>query len=415
MKPASSPASSCQWTAAKAEGSGDRDPMKTGRVAAVLLPAVFGLLAAGARKSGAQPQPAFDPRPIVEQMVTAYMERTATHGVAVSLYLEGKDYLLSFGDGGGYPPEPVTPDMMFGIGSVTKVFSATMLAYQTIGEDGAPPLKHIDDCVCNYLPPEVGANGSGINQVTLRELATHTSGMPRQTPRQPGFALFRDRRPPPYLIRWWENFQKPAQPQWLYSNAAFITLGFALEGPDSWPRYNELLSSSITSPLGMSHTMAVVPRDYPVAQGFANGRPVRRPADLKSSARDMLVWLKANLGLLDQSIPPHLAKAIGMTHEIWYRTPPNLRFDMGLAWQVADKDPSQASLWWKNGAAGGYSCWIGFIPRRAIGLSILTNEFGAGGAMDGVFAPEEPGARNPTALGIRMIRRLARNSPGLQE
>ncbi len=340
--------------------------------------------------------------------MTAYMQRTATHAVAVSLYFQGHDYLLSFGDDGGFPAQSVTPDLLFGIGSVTKVFTATMLAYQTIGDDGSPPLKHIDDCVSGYLPPQVAAYGSGINQVTLRELATQTSGMPDEAPRAPGNWLFRDRRPPPYLIRWWENYQKPAQPQWIYSNAGFITLGFSLEGPDSWPRYNELLASYITSPLGLSHTMARVPWGYPMAQGFDGGRPVaRRPADLKSSARDLLVWLKANLGLMDQSIPPHLAQAIRMTHQIWYRTAPNLRFDMGLAWQVQDKDPSGPILMGKNGAAGGYSCWIGFMPERGIGLSVLTNEFGAGRGLDEVYAPEEPGPRNSTALGIRMIRRLA--------
>jgi CubicO group peptidase (beta-lactamase class C family) len=217
----------------------------------ITLALVVSMLAVEIRAPGAQgPSAAPDPRPIVEQMVSAYMQRTGTHGVAVSLYLGGKDYLLSLGDGGGFAAQPVTPDLMFGIGSVTKVFSATMLAYQTIGEDGAPPLKRIDDCVCDYLPPEVGANGSGIDQVTLRELATHMSGMPRQIPDEPGKWLFRDRRPPRYLIRWWENFEKPEQPQWLYSNAAFITLGFALEGPNSWPRYNELLASYITSALG---------------------------------------------------------------------------------------------------------------------------------------------------------------------
>ncbi len=89
------------------------------------------------------------PRPIVEQMVTAFMRRSGTHAVAVSLYFEGREYLLSFGDDGGFPAQPVTPDLIFGIGSVTKVFTATMLAYQAIGENGNPPLKRIDDCVCD--------------------------------------------------------------------------------------------------------------------------------------------------------------------------------------------------------------------------------------------------------------------------
>ncbi len=85
---------------------------------------------------------------------------------------------------------------------------------------------------------------------------------------------------------------------------------------------------------------------------------------------------------------------------------------MGLAWQVQDKDPSQPRLFSKNGGTGrgGYSCWIGFMPERGIGLSILTNEFSTGRGLSEEFAPEEPGPRNPTALGMRMIRRLARSA-----
>src|SRR5262249_8722198 len=81
----------------------------------------------------------------------------------------------------------------------------------------------------------------------------------------------------------------------------------------------------------------------------------------------MMVWLKANLGLLDQAMPPHLAQAIRMTHQIWYRTGADQRFDMGLAWQVQDKNPLQPRLFSKNGATGrgGYSCWIGLMPLSA--------------------------------------------------
>lgn len=137
----------------------------------------------------------------------------------------------------------------------------------------------------------------------------------------------------------------------------------------------------------------------------------RLAADLKSIARDILLWLKANRRLMGRWIPLHLASAIRMTHQIWYRTSPNLRFDMGLAWQVQDKNPSLPRLFSKNGGVGGFTCWVGFMPDLGIGLSILTNASDTANAgFDEFFAAQEPGPRKVTALGIRMIRRLARSS-----
>jgi beta-lactamase class C len=353
-----------------------------------------------------------NPPALVEQMIKPYMERTDTHGAAVAVYYKGKEYLLSFGDDGASPAKKITPDLLFGIGSVTKTFTAAMLAYQTTADVGKTPLKNINSCVCDYLPADVKEYGRGIRKVTLLELATHTASFPSRVPGHPGDQLYTGQPPSEDLTKWWQDFTKPPYPpEVLYSNVGYVTLGFALAGPNEKPSWNDLLARDITGPLKMSHTLTQPPSSMPIAQGYVGKASVEMDeADLKSNARDMLTWLEANIGALNKSISPHLAEALRVTHRIWFMTPPEDRFNMGLGWEVFSKEPSQTVIFSKNGASrrGGYSCWVGFMPDDKIGVAILTNEFGAEHDTELGILQETPtgDAMNPAELGRQLITRL---------
>ncbi|MFL5806121.1 MAG: serine hydrolase [Roseiflexaceae bacterium] len=151
---------------------------------------------------------------------------------------------------------------------------------------------------------------------------------------------------------------------------------------------------------------------------FQQGRPSRKdigarrsrqslskPPDLKSSARDMLTWLEANLGLFNSSIPQSLSQAITCTHQTYFSSSqqcshaPAIPFDMGLAWQIHPLQAGGPIVYGKDGATsqGGYSCWIGFIPSQQIGLAVLTNLFGVKGPQ---------GEQNPTELGLDILKSL---------
>jgi hypothetical protein len=63
-----------------------------------------------------------------------------------------------------------------------------------------------------------------------------------------------------------------------------------------------------------------------------------------------------------------------MTQQTWYISPLPHQTNMGLAWQL---DKSGQHVIWKNGAATGYTAWIGLIPSQALGMAMLTNYRGA--------------------------------------
>jgi serine-type D-Ala-D-Ala carboxypeptidase/endopeptidase len=70
-------------------------------------------------------------------------------------------------------PQPLNGDTVFEIGSITKVFTSLLLA--DMAQRGELALN---DPVAKYLPPEVKAPERGDRQITLQDLATHTSGLP---------------------------------------------------------------------------------------------------------------------------------------------------------------------------------------------------------------------------------------------
>jgi len=328
---------------------------------------------------------------IIDPLVSAYQDATTTPGVAVALHYQGKDYLLPYGFADVENGTEVTSDTIFEIGSMTKVFSATLLASQvgqgTISLDDPPYLR---------LPARVGEYGGNIKDATYIQLATHTSTL-HDTPEilkvHPSAQLFDGEAASKPLIDWWIAHQANEGGCWQYSNSAFVTLGFAVVGPVDAPGYQpyeDLLRDRITALLAMSNT--VVHASGPgVAQGYrytANGPVAAKgtASDLKSSARDILTFLRSNLGLWPGSVPAQLAAAIAMTQQIYVDFPvacgnggKSESFSMGLAWQVSEPG-TDAAHYAKDGATGlgGFTSYMAFLPGEGIAIAVLTNLDGGG-------------------------------------
>lgn len=259
---------------------------------------------------------------------------------------------------------PVTPDTLFEIASITKVFTATDLALQV--EEGHMALH---DSITRYLP-ELDKSEAPINKVTLEELATHTSSLPRGLParysRKMVLAFLRDWAP-----------MYPIGSHYLYSNLAFGVLGYALEAEEKEP-LEQLLNREILHPLGMNETFITVPQNLyqNLAQGYSpRGSPV--PANkvsawpaggaLKSTPSDMLKFLKFNLGVLG---PNNLQRAMQLAHKGYFKV--NDHLTMGLGWQHFTHNG--VHILDKNGGLAGFSSYIGMIPDRKLGIVILANK-----------------------------------------
>ncbi len=190
------------------------------------------------------------------------------------------------------------PRTIFQIGSVTKVFTALLLA--DMAERGE---VHLSDPAASYLP---GPAGDG---PTLADLATHTSGLPRLPRGLLRSALLhpRDpyaRYPPARLVRDAGRALRAGSPgsHYAYSNFGFGLLGYLL-GQAAGTPYETLVTRRICVPLGLSDTTFAAPGPPRAARGHRRARPVpdwrlgalAGAGGLYSTAADLARFLRACL------------------------------------------------------------------------------------------------------------------------
>ncbi len=359
----------------------------------IVIATVIGVLMA-AGTAGAQQ---VNVEQIVAQNVQAILpENGRGGGVAVAVRMNGKAEFFNYGFANLARNERVTADSIFNLGSVGKVFATTSLA-----EAVKQGQLSLDDPVAKYVTEL--QRGGDIRRVTLGQLASHTSGLPR-VPQQyehwhrgnytwPDFVRF--------LNSWKAGPNHEPGQQYLYSNAAMVLMRVALERRFNM-RVAALMHDRITGPLGMSSTALPLPRDLlgRAVQGYnPMGRPIGRPGEesgvfewpgagqIYSSSRDMATFLAANMGELPDHRPMENAMALAQQPVFTV----NAHLKLGLAWQ--NVSGGNLRILDKNGGLNNTSTYIGFAPQPKIGVVILVNR----------------GKQHATGIGRQILHALAQD------
>jgi CubicO group peptidase (beta-lactamase class C family) len=266
-------------------------------------------------------------------------------------------------------------DTVYEIASVTKVFSATLLAEMAQRKEVA-----LDDPVSKYLPPSVKLPKTD-QPITLLAIATHHSGLPRMP------SNFRPKDPAnPYadytvhdLYAFLPIAKVHPTSTFEYSNLAYGLLGHAL-ALRAKQSYEDLIVSRVAKPLGMGDTRITLTPDMArrLAPPFdASLKPAHLwdfpaiPAGgaLRSTANDMLKFLAAQLDLptATDDVPDPLRRAIASTQQPRADTD-NPAMRIGLGWHI-----TKANVLWHNGQTGGYHSFVAFDRKAKVGVVLLTN------------------------------------------
>ncbi|MBA3747628.1 MAG: beta-lactamase family protein [Solirubrobacterales bacterium] len=298
-----------------------------------------------------------------------------SEGIAAGMIFAGADtHVVAHGDAGG--GRRLDADSVFEIGSITKLFTGTLLA--AMAHNGEVQLS---DPVASLLPAGVSVPALKRRQITLEDLATHSSGLPRDpTTLGPGSTAN------PYsdysadaLYEFLAGHELAREPgsRVEYSNLATGLLGHAL-ALRAGTTYGELVRERILQPLGMTST-AVTPSaqmDARAAIGHdARGRPI--PAwlwgkstlagagALRSTIGDMLRFAAANLD--DEGSP--LQRAMAAAQAPQKRMSLGMR--VGLNWHVLGS--GDRTLLLHSGATGGFFSSIGIRPAHQTAIVVLSN------------------------------------------
>ena len=269
---------------------------------------------------------------------------------------------------------PLNGDTIFEIGSVTEVFTSLLLTDMVRRGEVA-----LTDPVAKYLPQGVKVPERGGRRITLEDLSTHTSGLPRlpsnlkpANPANP-YADYSDARLYEFLstYKMWRDIGSGFE----YSNLGGGLLGHAL-ARRAGMSYEALVTSRIAQPLGMRSTgitlsaemkarlavghnasLAAVPNfDYQALAGSGA---------LRSSANDLLLLVAASLGYAKSPLAPAMAAMLKV------RRPTTIPgTEMALGWVVASD-----GIVWRNGSTAGYRSFVGYEPKSRAGVVVLSNTF----------------------------------------
>ena len=267
---------------------------------------------------------------------------------------------------------PLTPDHVFRIASITKIFTSALVL--KLAERGRLSL---DDRLERYLPGFPGGDA-----ITIRQLLDHTAGISDvvRDP-QPGFS----RRDISSEVRVAEIRKRPLDfppgTKWAYSNSGYILLGAIAERVTREP-WHVVLQREVLQPLGLQRTrfgddsVLIAGR----VTGYTRDRQTIENAPfismtipdsagaLLSTADELHTWVTALMrgrvlgrGSLSQMLSP-TAPANAAS--------PGYQYGFGVyLWKVRG-----STMIGHTGQINGFAAAVGYLPERDLAIVVLAND-----------------------------------------
>jgi CubicO group peptidase (beta-lactamase class C family) len=309
----------------------------------------------------------------IDTVARKYIQKANTVGVIIGVVKDGATTIYSYGETIKHNGKLPNEDNYFEIGSVTKTFTATLLAYYA--NQGRIKLT---DPITKYLPDSVIANPE-LRAITLQMLSNHTSGLARLPDNLISHATdalnpYKDYTKE-LLYAYLKTCKLASKPgeKYAYSNLAVGLLGNILETVNA-ETYAQMVRDVICKPLNIFSTdQNLNPLGAPrfVQVYDKNGQPVNAwdfdvlaaCSALRSTLSDMLVYTKANM----HPGTDELSKAFQLAQKITF----SKDVKIGLAWHFIIVDG--VAYCFHNGATNGSSSFVAFNADKNIAVVILSN------------------------------------------
>ncbi|MCZ4431744.1 beta-lactamase [Agrobacterium sp. SOY23] len=331
---------------------------------------------------------------ITDAAIRPVMEKNGIPGLAVGISVGGENHIFTYGVMSKSTGQPITPQTLFELGSISKTFTVTLSTYAEMNGQ-----LSLSGKVEDYLP---SMKGRPFGDVALMHLGTHTAGgFPLQVPD----SVETEQQLLAYLKAWKPSY-KPGTHR-TYANPSIGMLGY-ITAKAMGQGFDSAMQDTLFPALGLKNTFTVVPKakmaDY--AQGYKrNGDPARvTPAILsseaygvRSTAEDMIRFVDANMGL--EKLDGKIRQAVLNTHTgyfsvgamtqdmIWeqYAQPAALKTltetnsgallkTIPVSEITPPLKPSEDVFINKTGSTNGFGAYVAFIPKQKLGIVILANK-----------------------------------------
>lgn len=296
-------------------------------------------------------------------------------GIVVGVIASGERRVITYGHLETGDTRPLDGNTIFEIGSETKVFTSLLLADMVQRGEVA-----LSDPVAKYLPPGTRVPERNGRSITLVDLATHTSGLPRL----PSNMSPKDSANPyadysvEQLYQFLASYQltRDIGSEYEYSNLGGGLLGHVL-ALRAGTSYEELVESRICTPLRMNSTRVTLTPEMKARLAAGHDESLKTVENwdlptlagagaLRSTANDMLTFVAANLGYTKSPLAPAMAAMLKVR-----RPAGQSGLEIALGWHVYTTGGKE--IIWHNGGTGGYRSFMGFDPKSGVGVVLLSN------------------------------------------
>jgi serine-type D-Ala-D-Ala carboxypeptidase/endopeptidase len=287
--------------------------------------------------------------------------------------------VISYGHLNQADPRPLGGDTLFEIGSVSKVFTALLLADMVRKGEVA-----LADPVARYLPAGVKIPERNGHSITFVDLATHTSGLPFMPDELPVFnAPVAEHNSDAQIYRFLTRYQLTRDPgtEWDYSNVGYWLLGDALAARAGMD-YESLLRKRVIDPLKMKSTAITLSADLKARLAVGHNAVLQAapsfssvslygamPAagGLVSNVKDLLTFLSAAMGYESSHLASSMAAMLTTRRPI-----DGDGSEQALAWVITGKGDDQ--LVTHDGFTWGYASYVAWNPATRAGVVVLSNQ-----------------------------------------
>lgn len=329
----------------------------------------------------------------VDGYIKQMMDTYEVPGVAVALIQDGKIiYQKGYGLRDIKSNSPVTENTLFGIGSVTKSFTA--LAVAQLVDAGKLDL---DTPVVKYLPDFKLSDPDATQKLTLRQLLSHSSGLPRFDD-----WITNSGRSRTQVLADMAKIPMTAEPSkyWQYCNQNFVVAGAVVEkvSGQTWEDYTQ---EHIFNPLGMksanfdvSTTQQASDYASPYALNVLTGnqplyffsglKSIGPAGEINANVQDMAKYALFQLGdgtqneqkllsqtLLDEMHRQQIALPASYNDDADTGTPVTANHGYGFGWFTEDFEPYKVVQ--HSGNVSGFTANVTLVPSARDGVGILTN------------------------------------------
>lgn len=328
----------------------------------------------------------------IDAFILSVMDEWKVPGLAIAV-IEDDRVILSKGYGYRDVEKklPVTPRTLFAIGSITKSFTVTILGM--LVDEGK---LDWDTPVRDYLPEFRLYDPIATERMTIRDLVTHRSGLPRHDLVWYGAHLSRQEmvRRLPYL-----KPSKEFRSAWQYQNLMFMTAGY-LAGRVMGTRWEELVRQRIFQPLGMlasnfSVTDSQRSDDFALPYDKVDDRVERIPfrnideigpaGSINSNVEEMIRYVQFHINKGEyggrQLLSRSNAEQMQTPQILMPRSIQKLLYDehglasYGLGFMITTYRGHKVVT--HGGSIDGFISLLSFMPEEKIGVIVLTNLSGA--------------------------------------